>query len=84
MNTLEKPIEADPLAFPPVQQKAPYPTNAERLMTLRTSAVAVCCCSDSRRSSVRWRNSLSSRGAGPPAHPRCGRGGAARVEAAAR
>ena len=26
MHTLEKPIEADPLAFPPVQQKAPYPT----------------------------------------------------------
>lgn len=25
MNTLEKPIQADPLAFPP-QQKAPYPT----------------------------------------------------------
>ena len=30
-------------------------------MTLSTSAVAVCCCSDSPRSAVRWRNSLSSR-----------------------
>ena len=30
-------------------------------MTLSTSAVAVCCCSDSVRSSVRWRSSLSSR-----------------------
>ena len=30
-------------------------------MTLSTSAVAVCCCSDSVRSPVRWRSSLSSR-----------------------
>ena len=30
-------------------------------MTLNTSDVAVCCSSDSVRSSVRWRNSLSSR-----------------------
>ncbi len=36
-------------------------SNAERLMTFSTSAVAVCCCSDSLRSSVRRRNSLSSR-----------------------
>ena len=31
------------------------------LMTLSTSEVAVCCSSDSVRSSVRWRSSLSSR-----------------------
>ena len=30
-------------------------------MTLSTSLVAVCCSSNSRRSSVRWRSSLSSR-----------------------
>src|SRR5262245_46728627 len=30
-------------------------------MTSSTSAVAVCCCSDSVRSSVRWRSSLSRR-----------------------
>ena len=30
-------------------------------MTSSTSDVAVCCSSDSLRSSVRWRNSLSSR-----------------------
>ena len=30
-------------------------------MTLSTSEVAVCCSSDSLRSSVRWRSSLSSR-----------------------
>ena len=30
-------------------------------MTLSTSLVAVCCSSDSERSSVRWRSSLSSR-----------------------
>ena len=30
-------------------------------MTLSTSDVAVCCSSDSERSSVRWRSSLSSR-----------------------
>ena len=36
-------------------------SNAERLMTLSTSAVAVCCCSDSLKSSVRWRNSFSRR-----------------------
>ncbi len=30
-------------------------------MTLSTSAVAVCCSSDSVRSSVRWRNSLNRR-----------------------
>ena len=35
-------------------------SKVERLMTLSTSAVAVCC-SDSERSSVRWRSSLSSR-----------------------
>ena len=33
----------------------------ERLMTLSTSEVAVCCSSDSVRSSVRCRNSLSNR-----------------------
>ena len=33
----------------------------EVLMTRSTSDVAVCCSSDSVRSSVRWRNSLSSR-----------------------
>ena len=31
-------------------------SNFERLMTPRTSDVAVCCCSDSERSSVRWRS----------------------------
>ena len=34
-------------------------SKVERQMTLSTSAVAVCCCSDSERSSVRWRNSLN-------------------------
>ena len=38
-----------------------FRSNAERLITFSTSAVAVCCCSDSLRSSVRSRNSLSSR-----------------------
>jgi hypothetical protein len=33
----------------------------DELMTLSTSEVAVCCSSDSVRSAVRWRNSLSSR-----------------------
>ena len=36
-------------------------SKVERLMTLSTSAVAVCCSSDSLRSSVRWRSSLNSR-----------------------
>ena len=36
-------------------------SKVERLMTLSTSAVAVCCCSDSRRSSVRARTSSNSR-----------------------
>src|SRR6516165_2793418 len=36
-------------------------SKAERLMTLSTSAVAVCCWRDSVRSFVRWRSSLSSR-----------------------
>ena len=36
-------------------------SNAERLMTLSTSAVAVCCCSDSLRSLVRASTSLNSR-----------------------
>src|SRR5215471_17865730 len=36
-------------------------SKVERLMTLSTSAVAVCCCSDSLRSVVRWRSSFSSR-----------------------
>ena len=35
-------------------------SKVERLMTLSTSAVAVCCCRLAR-SSVRWRSSLSSR-----------------------
>ena len=36
-------------------------SKAERLMTLSTSDVAVCCSSDLLRSWVRWRSSLSSR-----------------------
>src|SRR6478672_7533074 len=36
-------------------------SNDERLMTSRTSVVAVCCSNASLRSSVRWRNSLSRR-----------------------
>ncbi len=36
-------------------------SNAERLMTLSTSAVAVCCCRDSRKSSVRACTSSNSR-----------------------
>ena len=36
-------------------------SKVERLMTLSTSAVAVCCCSDSVRSSVRCCNSSNSR-----------------------
>ena len=38
-----------------------FRSKAERLMTFSTSAVAVCCCRDSLKSSVRWRNSLSRR-----------------------
>jgi len=33
----------------------------DELMTRRTSDVAICCSSDSLRSSVRWRSSLSNR-----------------------
>ena len=36
-------------------------SKVERLMTLSTSAVAVCCCSDSRKSSVRACTSSNSR-----------------------
>ena len=34
-------------------------SKVERLMTLSTSAVAVCCCSDSDKSFVRWRSSFN-------------------------
>ena len=38
-----------------------FRSNAERLMTFSTSAVAVCCCSDSLKSSVRARSSSNNR-----------------------
>ena len=48
-----------------VCQHGPWNTGSsspgELLMTFSTSEVAVCCSSDSDRSSVRWRSSLSSR-----------------------
>ena len=44
-----------------IASKAGCESVGELLMTSRISEVAVCCSSDSVRSSVRWRNSLSSR-----------------------
>src|SRR6516165_6597669 len=49
------------VAFASIAWNTGSSSPGELEMTPRTSAVAVCCCSDSPRSAVRWRNSLSSR-----------------------
>ena len=48
-------------AFSSMASKTGSRFAGDELMTLSTSDVAVCCSSDSVRSSVRWRNSFSSR-----------------------
>ena len=49
------------VAFASITSKTGCKSPGELLMTLSTSDVAVCCSSDSVRSSVRWCSSLSSR-----------------------
>ena len=49
------------VAFASIALKTGSSSPGELEMTFSTSDVAVCCSSDSERSSVRWRSSLSSR-----------------------
>ena len=49
------------VAFSSIAWNTGSSSPGELEMTLSTSEVAVCCSSDSERSSVRWRSSLSSR-----------------------
>ena len=49
------------VAFSSMDSNTGCRSPGELEMTFSTSEVAVCCSSDSVRSSVRWRNSLSSR-----------------------
>ena len=49
------------VAFASMASNTGSSSPGELLMTFSTSEVAVCCSSDSLKSSVRWRSSLSSR-----------------------
>ena len=60
-NSVPKPASQMRVAFSSIALNTGFSSPGELEMTFSTSLVAVCCSSNSERSSVRWRSSLSSR-----------------------